>query len=385
MTIHVFSLIMTSAAWLLVAFTLWPLARLMMPARRQKKLAEPSAPSAPDVTVIVLTDSNHEGLINVIAALKSQDYPGKTNIIITCDPTSRLLSETVKQILHNNPDIYATYVPEETRNVSRRKLAIYLGVKGSKTDRVVLVTSDTKIMSNRWLLTVMDCFDDRTDIVVSPVRPVAFPGKGFRKGLRVLDFVLTNLTWLSAALAGKCFRGDSHNLAYRQKSFFDNKGFSKSLNFHYGDDDIFINEISKRGRVGVNLFPDGLCETVALDSFVYERMSRHRLFTTRGLGAGARRLTSSLSLVGWAILACIALGVIFAQGNLLFLILAPMSIVGYCVLTGLGLSRAARFLRIPVPAATVGPALLMRPFLTLRRLLKLRKEKDINYSWKKLK
>ncbi len=40
------------------------------------------------------------------------------------------------------------------------------------------------------------------------------------------------------------YRGASGNIAFRRDKFFDNKGFSSSLNLRSGDDDIFINEFT---------------------------------------------------------------------------------------------------------------------------------------------
>ena len=49
---------------------------------------------------------------------------------------------------------------------------------------------------------------------------------------------------------------EGYNLAYRKDLFFRNKGFSKHLNLHYGDDDLFINEVATADNTRIELSPE---------------------------------------------------------------------------------------------------------------------------------
>lgn len=383
------SLVFVAVTWAALLLSLWPLSILSAPWRaRRHNAGVPAAIESPTnrpITIVVFCDRDSDGLIEVVAALKRQNYPAPKHIILAVDPTSRALSDTVKQVQHFNPEVYVTTVPEDTRNVSRRKLAIYLGVKASKTDEIVFVNSQTRILSNEWLLSVASCFTHGADIVVSPVKPDRVPGVKPLKWLRTTDFVLASLTWLSAALRGKCYRGASSNLAYRKSVFFANNGFASSLNLHYGDDDIFISEIAKNGKTAVNLNPDGVVAVKCASGFEWEERMRRRRFTMRGLGVGPRMLTSTLTWLSWINLSCGILGIIFAGSGLLMLLLSAFAIATFIAVVTLGLKSSCKFLEMSCPWFFLYPSVLLRPLLTLRRILKMRSEKEKNYTWQRLK
>lgn len=379
------SLVLLAVAWAVALLALWPLARLMSPRRAQERFQPSEQASLPDITVVVFCDRDSEGLVDVVAAIKRQKYPGNRKIILAVDPTSRALADTVKQVQHFNPEIYVTTVPEDTRNVSRRKLAIYLGVKAAKTDEIVFVNSQTKILGDDWLASVAAAFTPDTDIIVGPVKPESVPGATPARWLRTVDYALTALTWLAAALRGHCYRGDSANLAYRKSRFFANNGFAASLNLHYGDDDIFLSEISRKGKAVVNVNPDGSVAVKPLTAWEWEERMRRRRFTMRGLGKGPRFLTSSLTFLAWVNLTAGILGIVFASTDLLFILLSAYSLVTFITLTIVMLKKAMKFLKIKCPAAAIYPALLLRPVLTLGRIAVMRGEKDKNYTWQRLK
>ena len=75
---------------------------------------------------------------------------------------------------------------------------------------------------------------------------------------RAFDYVADSVRWLSVAIAGKPFRGTEYNIAYRRELFLRNKGFARSLNLHYGDDDIFISQIARGDNTVVELSEDSI-------------------------------------------------------------------------------------------------------------------------------
>ena len=71
------------------------------------------------------------------------------------------------------------------------------------------------------------------------------------------DQLLFSIRYLSFALINRPYMGVSSNMAYRKELFFKNKGFSKFLHLHYGDDDLFINEIANRTNTRVEISEAG--------------------------------------------------------------------------------------------------------------------------------
>ena len=380
-------LIFMIIAWVCVLFTLWPLLFLLRPYKRQKRL-EKTGPKSDKVldgiSVIVTCDSDPEGLIAVVNSLQEQDYDGKKEIIISCDPVSKILKDTILQIEYARPDIYVTKVPDDTRNVSRKKLAIYLGVKAAKYDSLLIVSSNSRILSRHWLDSMASVFANGADIVVSPIKPI-YRESGFMWSMRKVDFTLKTLTWISSAIGGNCYRGDSNNLGFSKSLFMVHNGFAHSLNLHYGDDDIFINEIKSEGKAGVNLSPEGLIEVEYFNKEYFESRARRRMFTSRKLGFFPRMLTGSLSLLGWLVIIFATLGIIAGQNTLWLILGSSASILVLSVMSTWFLKIASRFVRTKAKWWEIIPDLLLRPLLVINRLFKSSGENDMNYTWKRLK
>ncbi len=62
--------------------------------------------------------------------------------------------------------------------------------------------------------------------------------------------------YLSFALLGLTYMGVGRNLGYKKSHFFKNKGFAKHIHIPSGDDDLFIQEIAKKNRIGIEISTD---------------------------------------------------------------------------------------------------------------------------------
>jgi len=100
------------------------------------------------------------------------------------------------------------------------------------------------------------------------------------------------------------------NLAYRRELFFEAKGFSRSLNLHNGDDDIFINQIADRDNCAVVLTANaGMDVNFQRPADAYRELRLRHCFTERRLPKGSRRLMGSGTLALWLWVAAVAVGV----------------------------------------------------------------------------
>lgn len=111
--------------------------------------------------------------------------------------------------------------------------------------------------------------------------------------------------WLGAAIAGHPFRASEYNLAYRREAFFRNKGFSRSLNLHFGDDDIFISEIAHGANTAVELGEESIVGLLAHDySYALKRAGMRHVFTESHIRRRPR-LWATLAALGTPVsLAC---------------------------------------------------------------------------------
>ena len=272
----------------------WVQARRLGCARRE-------APAEPEelmpASVIVYSQDEAEALETLLRSIMAQDYPAPMEIIVVNEGESTDVRDTVAMLQTAFPSLYLTHTPDGARSLSRKKLAITLGVKAARHDVVVLTAIGAEIRSAQWLRGMMRHFtpDGPVELVIGYAAQM--PGDDTGRGARgrAFDAAVRAVRWLGAAIAGHPFRATEFNVAYTRKAFFRNKGFSRSLNLHYGDDDIFISEIARRDNTAVELSADSIVGLLAHDYGHTLRRAAVRHIFTEGHIRHRPRLWSALN------------------------------------------------------------------------------------------
>ncbi|MDE5646572.1 MAG: glycosyltransferase [Muribaculaceae bacterium] len=377
-----------ATAWFMLVLGLWPLSVLKRPRRRQLKLDSEivSPPEGwPGISVVVYCRDEASSLERLLEKLFAQEYEGKYEIIVANDGQNAGIGDVVNRLNSRFGDMRVTFVPDGARSLSRRKMAFTLGIKAAKYDIVLLTCADTIVGSPKWIASVASQFVPEKDIVIGPAVPKRLYGRGLPRMMRRLDIELITLTWISSALHGKAFRGEGHNLAFRKQVFFDHKGYARTLNLHYGDDDLFVNEISNKKNTAVNIRPEGL---VKIDwrspKHMLRDVSARRLYTSHGLGRGARSLTSLLVWATWLNFLAVVSAVAYSYSNGYVLCIAVSAFLANWTIVSAGLSRAGKFLRLRMPMVWLVPSLMLRPLLTFKRRIRMMRIRSTNFTWHKL-
>lgn len=241
-----------------------PIIRTARTANAQKGEAElvefHEGEEVPKASVIVYCFINEDSLMEYLDVLMNQDYPNYEVILINegSYDVSFSLAERLQQKYPER--LYVTFIPPESHNVSRRKLALTIGLKAAKGEIVVTTASNCIITSPHWLSLMMQPFigSDRTDVVLGYAHINFANLRGPSKWYKEFDATLTACQWLGAAINHYPYRGDGFNLAYRRHLFFEQKGYSKTLHLMNGDDDLFIHDIATRTNTDVMIAPDAI-------------------------------------------------------------------------------------------------------------------------------
>ena len=195
----------------------------------------------PPISVIICAREESENLRRNLSAVLEQDYPRFEVIVINDGNTDE--SEDYLTILEEKyPHLYHSFVPESSRYISRKKLAVTLGIKASKYDWLVFTNANCMPRSNQWLRLMARNFTSRTQVVLGYSGYER--GKGWLHKRAAFDNLFTSMRYLGFALAGSPYMGIGRNLAYRKELFYQQKGFSAHLNLQRGDDDLFINHVA---------------------------------------------------------------------------------------------------------------------------------------------
>lgn len=209
----------------------------------------------PPLSVVICARNESENLRRNLPAILKQDYPDFEVIVIndgSTDESEDLLSELEEEY----PNLYHSFTPDSARYISRKKLALTLGIKASKYDWLVFTEADCTPVSDKWLRRIARNFTPSTDIVLGYSGYER--GKGWLHTRVSFDSLFTSLRYLGFALAGKPYMGIGRNLAYRKELFFKVKGFSTHLNMQRGEDDLFINQIANENNTRVETSPDSV-------------------------------------------------------------------------------------------------------------------------------
>lgn len=195
----------------------------------------------PPISVIICAREESENLRRNLNAVLEQDYPQFEVIVINDGNTDE--SEDYLTLLEDKyPHLYHSFVPDSSRYISRKKLAITLGIKASKYEWLVFTDAKCLPQSNQWLRLFARNFTSRTQIVLGYSGYER--GKGWLHKRVCFDNLFTSMRYLGAAIAGKPYMGIGRNFAYRKELFYQQKGFSAHLNLQRGDDDLFINQVA---------------------------------------------------------------------------------------------------------------------------------------------
>ncbi|MDR2476003.1 MAG: glycosyl transferase family 2 [Bacteroidales bacterium] len=217
---------------------------------------EYSNENPPAASVIIYTDNDSGGLEISLKSLLMQDYPNFEIIIVceTYDENAHLLS----QYKEKYPNVYCTYIPEDSKSLSRKKLALTVAIKASKNDILLFIEPGCKLTSKDWMRKMIRNYIPGIDIVLGYSR---IAGKHyFLNHLMAYDNLFSAIQYLGKATSGEPFKGLGRNLSYRKQLFYSSKGFSKYLFLQYGDDDLFINQNATRNNTRVEISPDSIAD-----------------------------------------------------------------------------------------------------------------------------
>lgn len=263
----------------------------------------------PYLSAIVYAFDRSDRLGFIVEALASQRAEFPYEVIFVCNATARETAE-IAEIYSGMPGVRFTFVPPESHNLSRRKLAFTVGIKAAMGEVVLLTGANMDVPSAEWFRLMARPFmeSEDTGMVLGSVR---FPFKGMHGLARLYRqylFVMGKSQSLGSAIEGKPYRGDWGNLAFRKELFFKCKGFASTISIETGDDDVFVCEASRDVRTAVVLNPAAMPESRWGDSAsrIWKEQRIAYGFTRRWLPQGPFLRQGFLSLSQWIVLAAAA-------------------------------------------------------------------------------
>ena len=320
----------------------------------------------PEVSVIVYAHNDAEHLLEWLPLMLQQDY-AKYEVIVVDDGSTDNSKNLLSDMLIEHENLRMSFAPEGSRSLSRKKLAIMIGMKAARYDHVLLTNANCNVHNEQWLATMMRNFDEGIDVVLGYSHYAYDEDDNRGRRYRVYDNLTVSSQFLSSAIKGKPYRGVSDNLALRREVFFENAGFSKNMHLRWGEDDVWVSEIANGDNTRVAIAPDAQV-TAHYDNTAqaYHELKLRRDFTSRRVShRGAMIVQGIMSCVNYCRLGCIAAAVALDYENIFTIAVAAVILIASWIPEIVAMRRTATILEAPRLCLSVPYLALKRPIVNM--------------------
>lgn len=279
---------------------------------------------SPRLSVVAYGSGDVDRIQAFLERMEAQTYTNK-QIIIVVDGTARQAASLTEMFSERFPGTVFSFVPPESHNLSRRKLANTIGIKAADGELILTTHICVEPVSERWLELMARRFTPGVDVVLG-YASMDYEQMGRNASWRSFDFLTVAARWIASAFTGKPYRGDGANLAFRRQTFFANSGYGNNYFVHSGDDDLFVSQIASTFNTALMVHPEAQVTEQWGESSnrVWVDRKEHYRFTARMLSRLPRVQTGIGGLALWLHWLCWLAVAILP-------IITTMNLLGLCV------------------------------------------------------
>ena len=384
--------------WILLGLgLLFALSYLLWQWRRTRRVAQfiasederEYAEEMPPVSILVDACTETGQLTEFLPAILGQEYP-EYEVIVIADGSAEATSKMLSGLRAEYDNLHITFAPSATRGLSRKKLALMIGIKASQYDILLTTCANCLPASPQWLRLMMRNFTPTTDVVLGYAHYPYAEDHAKGRRWRVFDSVTHDMQWVVSAIKGKPYRGMSENLAYRKRCFYDNKGFATTMELQWGEDDVFISQIANDANTRLELDPASHMAIFSeLPSYTHRLKKMRRDFTSRLVRRAPSRAQGALSalyylalaaLVGAAVASLPGIMKAVSWPSIAAIAVAAVLAIVFMVFGAMLFRRQCRCLDATPLRFTVPPFTLARPVVNAIYRLRERNFRDSNYT-----
>jgi|WetSurMetagenome_2_1015567.scaffolds.fasta_scaffold43442_3 poly-beta-1,6-N-acetyl-D-glucosamine synthase len=241
---------------------------------------KPQPPAREPVSVIICARNEEDNLDAYLPVVLNQNYP-KYEVIVVNDCSTDNSEDVLKKYSEQYPHLKVSTIKEDKKFTHGKKLAVTIGIKAAKYERLLFTDGDCKPESNQWLNLMSANFTDKISIVLG--YGGYFPQPGFLNKYIRYDTLMIALQYFSYALCGMPYMGVGRNLAYNRSLFYSGSGFSRHFHLASGDDDLFVNENANKTNTAIEFQRESHTRTAPKDSFDRWFFQKKRHFSTNRL------------------------------------------------------------------------------------------------------
>ena len=228
------------------------------------------------ISVIIAARNESHNLQENLRFILEQDYSNFEVIVVnnnSSDDSYQVLSALKKG--YNHLEIIEFNNPDHVRQ--GKKLPLTLGIKAAKNEHLLLTDADCKPKSNQWIKKMARGFKEKEIILgYGPYIKTS----GLLNSIIRFDTAWIGMNYFSFALNGFAYMGVGRNLAYTKSAYQAVDGYKSHHMLASGDDDLFIQEASKKSSLGIEIDADTHCFSPSKNTWSEWVHQKSRHFTT---------------------------------------------------------------------------------------------------------
>jgi glycosyltransferase involved in cell wall biosynthesis len=243
------------------------------------------------ISLIIAARDEEKNILKHLDLWLAQRHEGYEVVVVNdCsdDDTEFILDEYQRKY----PHLQVVTLRESNIFKGGKKYALTLGIKGAQFDRVFFTDADCLPGSDDWLALMSAQYGSKKNIVLGFGQYIK--SKGLLNYLIRMDTVQIAIQYLGLAARGYPYMGVGRNLAYTKEQFFDVGGFRKYQNIRWGDDDLFINQVSTRENTTLCPIPDAMTLSEAKETYYDWIVQKRRHMSTSGKYKNSAKLLLSI-------------------------------------------------------------------------------------------
>lgn len=214
------------------------------------------------VSIVICAKNEGQYLQENLPGFLEQEYPN-FELIIVNDGSEDDTETIIAQHQLKYPNLRSTKIPLDDKFYHNKKLALSIGIKAAKNEKIVFTNIRSKASSKRWLQKFINSWDKGVQLGY-----VNFENKkGFLYNFLKFDLLTKSIKDASFASLGKAHSGNGDNLGYKKSEFLANKGFFKHSHFEAGHDHLMVLQLSKFSGASVCIQADAKINLSSKNAF----------------------------------------------------------------------------------------------------------------------
>lgn len=264
-------ILMVAALVVLAFFHLYIFSRLAFGAQK----AEPDRELP--VSVVICARNESSSLQELIPRLMEQDHRN-FEVVVVNDRSDDDSREVLQYLRKQYPNLNPVNIQADGQHDYGKKIALGVGVRSAKHPHLLVTDADCMPTGRDWIALMASGFKNNRRIVIghSPYERK----RGIANLLERYDGYAKAVQYISFAQAGLPYMGVGRNMGFASDLYFSAIGMRRHTHLMSGDDDLFVNEVARKGNTAVVVAPGAFTVTRATPGLATWLRRKRRHYTT---------------------------------------------------------------------------------------------------------